>query len=1322
MSKKQTSNTFGKGLVQDLHPLIVPNDTLTDALNATTVTMNGNEGILQNDMGNGRVESAFLPPGYVPVGIKEYGGIIYVASYNPITNKGQIGSFPSPERNIDQDENGDLKNPLDLLNQDYTRTYKFSEFNKLEDCRIGLGELTNKTEIFGDYKVIRSGDKFGFYFDDDKIQNDRNILSNYFNFDLEDNLPSRGNNKSVQGGSLNQYGGWDKVNGVYQNNIVTLSTQVLDSNNNLRDLTHQLKRYGSNNEVLDFKSDQVTESDRFNSGYFISSGPNQDWDLVNKERNKKALNTYNNKLFGRLYLVGTVNVVDHIEVQIQPVSGSKCYMFVGSCDENTKNLFFYIDYYYNCPLNYLYEPKIYYHTERTGIIELSNNNITVSPIVEADENDPNELHVVGYEPPTYDVYTNLYRYRYVAYIDYTNFIDESVESNILNFIVIPQMCNLPGESENKRSYTKGTDIITKLTHIAAEGSIDLSKIGSGTCEIVQWRYLYLDNRMNITWGLEDYPLDTDIIENMRMEFYDLNEDGNILRRNNENNIEVGGTPKYVEYINKISYNGTFTTSLTFGSNTIQKRHIYLVRFVRDKNDTEEAIGWRVLITTPIYNSLYTTVDDYNKPNDNNIEAIIQDLNKVNIDININETSSSNTNLKRGNIQLHIKNNNVFEESTYKFTPIKIGNSDDNTYSYIEYTSFETTKTLKVNLNISDNYPFELTHPEAIDYDMKVQPSIESNELENKIGSDSLPVFEGEYDPITGENLSIENIEKKCENIIPGIGSQTPFCGNSQIIVKNKYNFPSELIFKYESGTRTINVNNRYIDLSTFIQQELPNEILIPICAIRDKTGSTVCYSEAAKYQPGGSYMERVINSSNSSIIDKDNDNLNYEFISSSAVMEGENGLKNIFSVLGFSSSNFVIVGSPLTFGHPNCFDGQTDRANILDFGFDIVKNVYSNYRRQDAYANFMLRKKGYEYNNQLYYINGDGNDREDENNLAKRFNEGGPSDNEPRARYGYKNWFLLLWKDTKDSFVILNNIYTCENKINNTPEYLSPVLKSYNMSYSDAVRELFKDNNDNNFSIADRIFFKLKEPWQTSGHVIDVSGCTYNQDYNVTLSDSIELQHITFKTIQQCSNIVKYYEGNREVERENDEGVLKVESELKAVLVNDDFENIKSQIPYLKFELTKNSSPKTSSSKTYKITGLSNFVSNLVISSQLDGLIEFNGGMFAKDDAGDNIIEDIYYFKYDNGGYTLLKSTEVSDDIHSEFIKSLAVRNDKLVVQKITKGTSKDYGFSCGDRPGRDFSNDGWARRDGTIVLLIGQLPYIDFTSDNSSNRLFNTQ
>jgi len=48
-------------------------------------------------MGNGRINRVRLDDGYIPVGIKEYGGIIYVASYNPKNGKGQIGSFPYPK-------------------------------------------------------------------------------------------------------------------------------------------------------------------------------------------------------------------------------------------------------------------------------------------------------------------------------------------------------------------------------------------------------------------------------------------------------------------------------------------------------------------------------------------------------------------------------------------------------------------------------------------------------------------------------------------------------------------------------------------------------------------------------------------------------------------------------------------------------------------------------------------------------------------------------------------------------------------------------------------------------------------------------------------------------------------------------------------------------------------------------------------------------------------------------------------------------------------------------------------------------------------------
>ena len=55
---QQTSNTFLKGLNSDMHPLTTSQQEYIDALNATLITYNGNEQMLQNDMGNTRIQDA----------------------------------------------------------------------------------------------------------------------------------------------------------------------------------------------------------------------------------------------------------------------------------------------------------------------------------------------------------------------------------------------------------------------------------------------------------------------------------------------------------------------------------------------------------------------------------------------------------------------------------------------------------------------------------------------------------------------------------------------------------------------------------------------------------------------------------------------------------------------------------------------------------------------------------------------------------------------------------------------------------------------------------------------------------------------------------------------------------------------------------------------------------------------------------------------------------------------------------------------------------------------------------------------------------------
>ncbi|MDA3855332.1 MAG: hypothetical protein PF569_03675 [Candidatus Woesearchaeota archaeon] len=53
--RKSATNSFTGGLNLDLNPLNTPNDILTDCLNGTLITFNGDELTLQNDAGNTKV-------------------------------------------------------------------------------------------------------------------------------------------------------------------------------------------------------------------------------------------------------------------------------------------------------------------------------------------------------------------------------------------------------------------------------------------------------------------------------------------------------------------------------------------------------------------------------------------------------------------------------------------------------------------------------------------------------------------------------------------------------------------------------------------------------------------------------------------------------------------------------------------------------------------------------------------------------------------------------------------------------------------------------------------------------------------------------------------------------------------------------------------------------------------------------------------------------------------------------------------------------------------------------------------------------------------
>lgn len=147
-------STFGDGLLMDFAPDNTQATCLTHALNATLLTMNGNELSLQNDMGNGRVETAYLPEGYIPVGTCEFGDIIYIVSYNPITNKSQIGCFPSPERNISSDELSGIKTTFNL--EEFTKS---TDFGFRETISNSVKKVIYDNSLNpGDKFIVHSGD------------------------------------------------------------------------------------------------------------------------------------------------------------------------------------------------------------------------------------------------------------------------------------------------------------------------------------------------------------------------------------------------------------------------------------------------------------------------------------------------------------------------------------------------------------------------------------------------------------------------------------------------------------------------------------------------------------------------------------------------------------------------------------------------------------------------------------------------------------------------------------------------------------------------------------------------------------------------------------------------------------------------------------------------------------------------------------------------------------------------------------------------------------------------------------------------------------
>ena len=602
----QAQNTFNEGMVLDNHPLMTPNTVLTDALNATLVTMNGNEMVLQNDMGNAKVENAKLPPGYIPIGMKEYGGIIYIACYNPLTNKGQIGCFPSPQRQKTATQISEV-----------TPTFKFPDVTYIKEENgeewYKINSLLTKCEIFPKGTIIRSGDKFSVGLP----------IANMFG---TDNIDSTGEH---------YISNYDNVeNGLVKtpmNRMYTFGVATLDNNGQLRDITNQLKRYKGGQQIQFSNID--SDLYKFNCGYWQNEMSTEDKDglvsseLMDQTSAQSKLNTYNSKLFGRLFLYAKYNTVQSIEVSVvgykklddndtinNPIYTGKDHSNVElPLVQNQKELqidskillLIYVNYKYNCPdgsktLNSknLVKPlegyEYYFDKNDQSIIRgiqfiIDNNSIYNLPF--AIPNNYNKNYNLGYGYPLYDKITNIYSFSQVYALP-LNTIDK------ISWAAYP--------------VTYFYDNGLKFGEIPDEnvsGELNPDNINSGKMELNAWRYYVNNDRILLTWGFESYPRENDTISEVSFSFYDV----------------AYNTLKWKFFTKeRVSYNGEFnenfdisnfiSNSSNYNTSVIPNKLFYVD--ISWKYNSQERHTYRWMLITGLYNpsyygnSEYPTIKDY----------------------------------------------------------------------------------------------------------------------------------------------------------------------------------------------------------------------------------------------------------------------------------------------------------------------------------------------------------------------------------------------------------------------------------------------------------------------------------------------------------------------------------------------------------------------------------------------------------------------------------------------------------------------------------------------------------------------------------------
>lgn len=617
MKKDQALNKFTKGLQLDMNPMSITSDTLVDCLNGTLITYNGNEYVLQNDMGNARVETATLPPGYIPLGSTSFGGIIYIVSHNPLENKYQIGSFPSPERNLSKDELGNNEYSTVAIGFDYKSLWKKLEKPDETNCPEISSSLN---QIILCDKELHSSDKFKVFSNNIAELLKADIISGYQEGNTDVNLYPK-------------YLRIDLISILSNGSVIKLTDNLTWTNfetetvsGNYYIYPGEIKLDGNSSSLEEYRHlvqsqyDVYTEKypgqlgllcsyeapSSFNVGYDAIITKNEDtnvstaqfyyylnWTNENTGIHKNRVNPYKIQI-KQVHPNATTNNTDiNLITDIKlPISKTN---WESSDAQNN------VDYFSTKLLDDFYKDNfdVKNYLENWG----SNEKYISDKLRKNDASDP-QIVVKGPK------------------IEYV--IEQSTDSGekVVTVKNVEHIVKLESEKEIKQSLAiddnkflnlQITPIMPygKLNYLTQDLKINLAQLGTGTIDLVLYKYFIDDLKATV-----DFQFETYLELNKRIKSIDLNvyklpntpqETSGTIHTGKESE---GWENVYTKSIIQQSYN-TLNQHKIYFNDSFEKDNIYQLEIVVHYAD-EDRYYYRILHTTTIFNEKYFDTIDFSK--------------------------------------------------------------------------------------------------------------------------------------------------------------------------------------------------------------------------------------------------------------------------------------------------------------------------------------------------------------------------------------------------------------------------------------------------------------------------------------------------------------------------------------------------------------------------------------------------------------------------------------------------------------------------------------------------------------------------------------